>query len=134
GGLGIDRDEQFHDLARIETIEQNGRDLDAEVFASLRQGVKRQQAVLAVEHSEHAVLFRDLEEPEIVLARHRREGEALLRRDDDRAWNGGGGGPRPSVPGGGGQLVELSPGPPSPVGGLPPRGSPLPHLPLPPPP
>src|SRR2546428_534084 len=49
----------------------------------------RPRPVLAIEHPEHAVLLGDLQEPQVVLACHRREGEALLGGDDDRAGNGG---------------------------------------------
>jgi hypothetical protein len=51
--------------------------------------VEREEAVLAVQDAEHAVLLGDLEQTEIVLARHRGEREALLGGDDHGAGNGG---------------------------------------------
>jgi len=43
----------------------------------------------AWEHAQHPVLLGNLEQAEVVLAGDGREGEALLRGDDDRAGNGG---------------------------------------------
>ncbi len=48
-----------------------------------------EEAVLTVQHPQHPVLLGDLQQAQVVLARHRGEGEALLGRDDDRARDGG---------------------------------------------
>ena len=87
--LGVDGDEQLDDLARVERVEEDGRHLDAEVVAALAQPVQREQAVLAVEDAQDPVLLRDLQETEVVMAGHGREGEAPLRGDDHGAGNGG---------------------------------------------
>ena len=87
--LGVDGDEELHDLARVQPVEEHRRDLDAEVLARLGHRVQGEQPVLAVEHAQDAVLLRDLEQAQVVLARHRGEGEALLGGDDDRAGDRG---------------------------------------------
>jgi hypothetical protein len=87
--LGVDGDEELHDLPRVEAVEEHGGDLDAEVLARLGQGVQGEEAVLAVQDAKDPVLLGDLQQAEIVLTRHRGEGEALLGGDDDGAGNGG---------------------------------------------
>ena len=81
--LGVDRDEELDDLTGVERVEEHRRHLDRHVFPGLRQRVQGEQAMLAVEHSQHTVLFRNLEQAEVVLAGDRGEGESLLRGDDD---------------------------------------------------
>ena len=49
--------------------------------------VQREEPMLAVEHAQDAVLLGNLQQAEVVLAGHRREGEALLGGDDDGAGN-----------------------------------------------
>src|SRR2546430_9303615 len=87
--LGVDRDEELDDLPGVERVEEDGGHLDGDGFAPLAQRVEGEQAVLAVEHAEHAVLFGDLQQPEVVVPRDRGEGEALLGGDDDRAGDRG---------------------------------------------
>src|SRR2546425_6771590 len=80
--LGVDRHEELDDLPGVERVEEDGGHLDGDGFAPLAQRVEGEQAVLAVEHAEHAVLFGDLQQPEVVVPRDRGEGEALLGGDD----------------------------------------------------
>src|SRR3989442_883581 len=87
--LGVDRHEELDDLPGVERVEEDGGHLDGDGFAPLAQRVEGEQAVLAVEHAEHAVLFGDLQQPEVVVPRDRGEGEALLGGDDDRAGDRG---------------------------------------------
>src|SRR5262245_48185840 len=86
--LGVDRHEQLDDLPRVERIEEHRGDLDPHLLAGLGERVERQQPMLAVEHAEHAVLFRDLQQADVVVAGHRREREPPLGGDDDRPGNG----------------------------------------------
>src|SRR5207247_11330155 len=105
--LGIDGDEELDDLTRVEPIEENGRHLDAEVLSRLGDRVEGEEPVLAIEHPEHAMLLGDLQETQVVLARHRREGETLLGGADDRARNGGQGASVLALSVMAAQLVEL---------------------------
>src|SRR6266566_5493007 len=86
--LGVDGDEQLDRLPRVERVEEHRRHVEAQLLAGLAERVQREQPVLAVEHAEHAVLLGNLQEPDVVVAADRREGEALLGRDDDRARDG----------------------------------------------
>src|SRR5262245_27625073 len=45
--------------------------------------------MLTIEDAQDSVLLGDLQQPDVVVARHRRKGEALLGGDDHGAWNGG---------------------------------------------
>src|SRR5438046_6746760 len=67
--LGVDRDEELDDLTRVEGVEEDGGDLDGDGLARLAQRVERQEAVLAVERAEHAVLLGQPKEPEGVMTR-----------------------------------------------------------------
>src|SRR5499433_245057 len=86
--LGVDGNEQLHSLAGVQAIEEHRGHLDAEVLSRLGQRVEREEAVLAIENAQDSMLLGDLEQSEVVLARHGGEGEALLRRNDDRARDG----------------------------------------------
>jgi hypothetical protein len=87
--LGVDGDEELDGLPGVEPVEEHSGDFDAQVLASLGQGMESEEPVLTVQHAQHPMLFRDLEQAQIVLARHGGEGEALLRRDDHRTGDGG---------------------------------------------
>src|SRR3989442_25913 len=76
-------------IAYFRPAHSPGERVDGAGFAILDQRVEGEQAVLAVEHAEHAVLFGDLQQPEVVVPRDRGEGEALLGGDDDRAGDRG---------------------------------------------
>src|SRR2546422_11526519 len=76
--FGVDRHEELDDLPGVERVEEDGGHLDGDGFAPLAQRVEGEQAVLAVEHTEHAVLLGDLQQSEVVVPRDRGEGETLL--------------------------------------------------------
>ena len=71
GVLGVDRHEQFYDLAGVERVEEDRRYFHAEPVTTLTESVQGEQPVLPIENTEHAVLFGNLQETEIVVASHR---------------------------------------------------------------
>src|SRR5262252_3189282 len=106
--LGVDGNEQLHSLAGVQAIEEHRGHLDAEVLSRLGQRVEREEAVLAIEHAQDSMLLGDLEQSQVVLARHGCEGEALLGRNDDRARDGREGARVLAIPVVADELVDLA--------------------------
>src|SRR6266478_5963368 len=87
--LGVDGDEQLHHLIRRQAVEDHRRYLHVLGLPGRDQLVERQQAVLAVEGAQHALLGGDLEHAEHAVRAGGRELEAPVRDQQDGARDGG---------------------------------------------
>src|SRR5438128_186977 len=87
--LGVDGDEQLHHLVRRQAVEDYRRYLHVLGLPGCDQLVERQQAVLAVEGAQHALLGGDLEHAEHAVRAGGRELEAPVRDQQDGARDGG---------------------------------------------
>src|SRR5438093_7676874 len=87
--LGVDGDEQLHHLVRRQAVEDHRRYLHVLGLPGGDQLVERQQAVLAVEGAQHALLGGDLEHAEHAVRAGGGELEAPVRDQQDGARDGG---------------------------------------------